>query len=366
MSVALSAREDGRVLLVRNDALLIALAVGYGVLLLAIPAAWVVALGVWWGSNTVAHYFIHRPYFRARTLNSAFSLYLTLVLGIPQEWWRTRHLAHHFGATGGTCDVPRLLAECLLVAGLWGCLLVFVPGFFLTGYLPGYLIGLALCWMHGYYEHECGTTSHYGRLYNWLFFNDGYHVEHHRHPDAHWTRLPELRRTEVVPSRWPAVLRWLRWFSLEGLERFALRSRILQRWLVRRHEQAFRPLIAVVPPLRRVGIVGGGLFPRTALVLQRLAPEARLIIIDLNPESIRIARAMLGGEVQYIEDRYDARRVHDLDLLVFPLSFQGDRESLYRESAAPSVIIHDWIWRRRGPGAVVSWLLLKRLNLRRS
>jgi hypothetical protein len=27
------------------------------------------------------------------------------------------------------------------------------------------------------------------------------------------------------------------------------------------------------------------------------------------------------------------------------------------------MLIHDWIWRRRGDGVDVSWLLLKRLNV---
>ena len=31
--------------------------------------------------------------------------------------------------------------------------------------------------------------------------------------------------------------------------------------------------------------------------------------------------------------------------------------------AGIAVLVHDWIWARRGRGVVVSWLLLKRLNL---
>ena len=64
------------------DALLVALAFGHGALLLAVPAAPVVALGLWWNSNTVAHYFLHRPFFRPRPLNALFSLYLSVLLGV--------------------------------------------------------------------------------------------------------------------------------------------------------------------------------------------------------------------------------------------------------------------------------------------
>jgi hypothetical protein len=56
--------------------------------------------------------------------------------------------------------------------------------------MPGYLAGLGLCLLQGHFEHAGGTTSHYGWLYNRLFFNDGYHVEHHRRPGIHWTQLP--------------------------------------------------------------------------------------------------------------------------------------------------------------------------------
>ena len=51
------------------------------------------------------------------------------------------------------------------------------------------------------------------------------------------------------------------------------------------------------------------------------------------------------------------------DLVVLPLAFDGDRDAIYAHPPAPVVVVHDWIWRRRGEGYVVSFLLLKRLNL---
>ena len=53
-------------------------------------------------------------------------------------------------------------------------------------------------------------------------------------------------------------------------------------------------------------------------------------------------------------------------LLVIPLSFEGDRNAIYARPPAPAVIVHDWIWRRRGASRVVSLALLKRINLVRS
>jgi hypothetical protein len=55
--------------------------------------------------------------------------------------------------------------------------------------------------------------------------------------------------------------------------------------------------------------------------------------------------------------------VADCDLVVFPLAFVGDRSALYRDPPAPIMLVHDWIWRRRGASAMVSLVLLKRLNL---
>src|SRR5258708_38075719 len=117
------------------------------------------------------------------------------------------------------------------------------PNFLLHAYLPGYGIGLALCWLHGHYEHVRGTVSHYGVLYNLLFFNDGYHVEHHAHPGEHWTHFPQRAVATKQGSRWPAVLRWLDTFSLEGRERCVLRSRTLRAFVLRKHEPAFLGLV---------------------------------------------------------------------------------------------------------------------------
>ena len=34
--------------------------------------------------------------------------------------------------------------------------------------------------------------SSYGKVYNWIFFNNGYHAEHHFRPKAHWTKMHEF------------------------------------------------------------------------------------------------------------------------------------------------------------------------------
>lgn len=354
-------RVLGQARYLRWDALLVALALAQGVLLLAWDSVVLIAVGLWWNANTVSHNFIHRAFFRRRALNAAFSCYLSLLLGFPQSLWRARHLAHH--GTPYRRELRVAALDFLVVFALWGALFVFAPHFARTVYLPGFLLGLGLCYLQGHYEHARGTASYYGWLYNLLLFNDGYHIEHHAHPGRHWRDLPGERTTEETASRWPALLRWLECVNLCALERLVLRSPALQRFVLRRHEVAFSRLMMRLPAAPRVGIVGGGLFPRTALILRRLLPHSALSLIDLSAEHLALAQHFVEGQVEFVNERFDPTAPNDFDLLVIPLSLVGDREAIYRRPPARAVLVHDWLWRRRGTSVVVSWLLLKRLNL---
>ena len=361
MTTMLMARSH-RVLRNRTDALLIALSLVYAGLLLWVPSVPLIAVGLWWTANTVAHNFIHTPFFSGRTLNRAYSLYLSGVMGFPQSLWRERHLRHHRGDLRRLRLTRAAIAETIVVLAIWLLLGVTRPWFFATVYLPGYLAGLSLCFLQGYFEHAGGTTSHYGRLYNWLFFNDGYHVEHHRRPGLHWTRLP-LEHRSGRSSHWPPVLRWLDALTLEFLERIALRSSRLQRYVLASHERAFRQLLPAIPQARRITIVGGGLFPRTALILGKLRPEAILTIVDAKRDHLATARSFLSDDIDLRERFFDPRTDDGGDLVVIPLSFVGSRQDVYRNPPARAALVHDWVWNRQGTSVRVSWLLLKRLNL---
>jgi hypothetical protein len=248
-----------------------------------------------------------------------------------------------------------------------------------TVYLPGMAIGLTLCQLQGFFEHAGGTTSHYGRVYNFLFFNDGYHVEHHARPGAHWTQLRGYAQADARRSNWPPVLRWIDHLPavggaggakppgsfLENLERLVIRSPRLQRFVLTAHERAFHRVLADAGPIRDVLVVGGGLFPRTALVLRRLLPAASITIVDENAAHLAIARRWLDPSITVVHERFGGEARTGADLVVIPLSFAGDRRAVYREPPAQAVLVHDWIW-SRGHGdatAIVSWFLLKKLNL---
>jgi hypothetical protein len=341
------------------NALFVSLALIQGGLLIYFPSILFVGIGLWWNANTISHNFIHHPFFRSRAMNRLFSCYLSLLLGFPQSLWRRKHLVHH-----GVPDAQRLKLAPLDLAGvaaLWLTLIAFAPTFTFTVYLPGYLLGMVLCALQGHYEHAQGTASHYGRLYNLLFFNDGYHIEHHRQPGRYWRELPDGEKNNGSP--FPAILRWLECLNLCALERLVLHSPILQRFVLNRHQRAFQHLLGELPEIHRVGIVGGGLFPRTALILKTLLPAAHLSLIDLDATNLAIARRFIGNEVAYVNQRFDPAEDCDVDLLIIPLAFVGDRQILYNRLPAAAVLVHDWLWRARGKSVVVSWLLLKRLNL---
>ena len=371
------------------DIVLVALSVAHAVVVFAAPSIPVIAVGLWWNSNTVSHNFVHLPFFRSSVLNRIYSIYLSLLTGVPQSLWRERHLAHHAGASpnagiaerqavhdrrqprgfrivGGGHKPAWQLFEIAAVSGLWMLIVSIDRYFFFSVYLPGYVTGLALCYIHGHFEHARGTVSHHGWFYNISFFNDGYHVEHHLRPAAHWTRLPGHARPDTPASRWPAVLRWLEVVNLELLERIVLRSAVLQRFLLRTHERAFRRLLPQIQEPQTVKIIGGGMFPRTAIVLRRLLPEAQITILDRDAENLKTARAFLDDRVALVHAVYEPSDNDDADLVVVPLAFIGDRRATYRKRRSGVTMVHDWIWVRHTEGARVSLFLLKRLNLVRS
>jgi hypothetical protein len=89
--------------------------------------------------------------------------------------------------------------------------------------------------------------------------------------------------------------------------------------------------------------------------------------VDASGRNLELARRWLDPRVHLVLGRFDPTDPFGIeprpDLLVVPLSFDGDRTLVYRRPPARLVLVHDWIWSRRSGGVIVSPLLLKKLVL---
>jgi len=102
----------------------------------------------------------------------------------------------------------------------WGVteLTLFVGTFVILGFLnwryicfllPFWYFGHCLSYLNGYYRHYGGNpdeplawgVSSYDKLYNWIWFFNGYHAEHHFRPKVHWTRMHRLHDQIVELQR---------------------------------------------------------------------------------------------------------------------------------------------------------------------
>ncbi|MGZ3693889.1 MAG: fatty acid desaturase family protein [Bdellovibrionota bacterium] len=206
----------------------------------------------------ISHYHLHKAFFASAAGNQIFSLFNTLALGVPQTLYRVHHQFHHKGnndrrnpATGTTVDFAssyrfsqdpnveegfwsftlksvfraeitplykegvrqgqraQIFFEFLVLFSFWALLLCISWKSFFLFYLPLWLIGQILNYAENYAEHFGvshlsnldNSVSCYNRVYNWLWFNNGYHQEHHFRPSVHWTELPSVKKLMLDDSR---------------------------------------------------------------------------------------------------------------------------------------------------------------------
>ncbi len=207
------------------------------------------SIAIDWNISSIAHNLIHNPPFRWRPLNLAFSLLESVTMGFSQMFYDQIHTRHHMGNSdrkwengetidwlsiyrhSGTDEPENVWAYTFLgyfrddprkifreihrkrpfdawfgvfEIATWVCL-CFVAAFFnwkfLLYYIPFYYFGHCLAFLNGYYLHYGSNpdvpiawgVSSYQQLYNWVWFNAGYHAEHHFRPKLHWTKLKTLR-----------------------------------------------------------------------------------------------------------------------------------------------------------------------------
>lgn len=236
---------------------------------------WLVALGAvivflnCTNYQCVAHNFLHNPFFQSEWLNNAFSVLNSVALGLPQTLYKYHHLNHHQFNN----DVPdpeskttqdrsstfrhgrmpgreeNILSYSLLgpfrtnlhalyvtarsknrAAIVWvesAAMLAFTvgltivnPWYVLLFVTPVWFLGQAAALAENYLEHHhavpgnrlTDSVSCYNALYNWIWFNNGYHQEHHYRPTVHWTKVPELR-SDMLPEKERHVVKWAHWFN---------------------------------------------------------------------------------------------------------------------------------------------------------
>jgi fatty acid desaturase len=127
-------------------------------------------------------------------------------------------------AKHGRGQVVQTLVEAVALGAFWAAMAVFSWQFFVFFYLPSYYLGWVMSYAEGYLEHfgaEPGnpfanSVSSYNRLYNFLWFNNGYHQEHHWDPKVHWTRMKRLHQ-QIQPQLAANKTRVLRGPHLTGL-----------------------------------------------------------------------------------------------------------------------------------------------------
>ncbi|PYI59696.1 MAG: fatty acid desaturase, partial [Verrucomicrobia bacterium] len=79
----------------------------------------------------------------------------------------------------------------------------FINWRFMLFFLPFWYLGHCFSYLNGYYRHYGANpdkpiawgVSSYGKIYNWLFFYNGYHAEHHFRPKVHWTKMVKFRQS---------------------------------------------------------------------------------------------------------------------------------------------------------------------------
>ncbi len=206
------------------------------------------SVSVSWNINGVAHAFLHNPFFRAPALNRLFSLLESWTMGYSQTFYDRVHTEHHMGNSdrpdeeGKTIDplsiyrfghdgepenvwsyvfcgyfrddpkaIYRQIRRRSSADARWGIfeiasfVLLWAAAFyfnwrFMVYFLPFYYFGHCLSYLNGYFLHFGANpdvpiawgVSSYHRLYNWLWFNNGYHAEHHFRPKMHWTQMPRF------------------------------------------------------------------------------------------------------------------------------------------------------------------------------
>lgn len=201
--------------------------------------------------NGVAHNFIHNPFFRPQWMNRAFGVLESIACCFSQTYYDAVHTRHHKGnsdrqdESGETVDWlsiyrhghddeaenpwsyvflsvfrdnPAAIRADLRKRGnnelFWGnielaafattlfVMFLFNWRYIIFFFLPFFYLGHCFSYLNGYFRHYGANpdkpiawgVSSYGKIYNWIFFYNGYHAEHHFRPKVHWTKMEKFQQ----------------------------------------------------------------------------------------------------------------------------------------------------------------------------
>lgn len=203
--------------------------------------------------HIVVHHYVHFR-FKLKWLDRLFELFYTLIIAMPFNFYRMQHFNHHrynnligdFTSTweqekegvvaskyfnysflwfiNGTIkqnihqaksegDLPRerqsrMKMELVFLAIFYGMLFYLNPIFALA-YIGLFYLGWCFIASTNFGQHlplvYSQTVGHsfYNKFYNWLFFNNGLHYEHHAHPSLDYPDLKAEYKSEIS---WPHLL----------------------------------------------------------------------------------------------------------------------------------------------------------------
>lgn len=220
---------------------------------LAILSLFLSALFLNFSLHITIHHFVHFP-FKNKSITTFFEWFYTLTMCLPYNFYRMQHFNHHrydnligdftttwkeqnnkiiprnvigysfFWFSGGSMNkfiqqalkegdlTPERKSKIQLESLL---ILLFILGLFLTNpffailYLILFYLGWSLIAITNYGQHlplKYGETiaySYHNKFYNWIFFNNGLHYEHHKNPNLNY---PLLKAGKVSKMNFPHLL----------------------------------------------------------------------------------------------------------------------------------------------------------------
>jgi len=203
-----------------------------------------------------AHNFLHNPFFTSNLTNRVFSVMNTISLGSSQTMYKYYHYNHHrydndiptvYGETKDRTSTYRWSKNIGEEESLWTyallgivraelplmwedakkkgellqvrieqiALISWIISLFIINwryglfYIAIWYVGQTLAIVENYLEHHQApntnklnnSVSAYAGWYNWIWFNNGYHQEHHYRPQTHWTEIPDVTKLMLPTSR---------------------------------------------------------------------------------------------------------------------------------------------------------------------